>query len=166
MLFGPPFLLRCRRFKRGTCPTMNTIVFALLCGLVLPTTVAANDGWSTNQVLQICAVLQSLGSLFFGFMCLKGERSFFLFFGNFCCIVGDVVWVVMLTQQRSSTTWITFFLIMGLFNVRSLFHIFNVYRIEGCDSDSDSEEEGGNERVMPSRLVANEKLQQASKKKD
>jgi hypothetical protein len=43
-----------------------------------------------------------IGSLFFAYVGVLGEKSCFILFGNAVCVVGNLVWVIMLVDMDGS----------------------------------------------------------------
>lgn len=95
------------------------------------------------QALSIAAVIQTLGSLLFIWLGTRGEKNFFLFVGNLVCVIGCIVWVIMILEEEANMTWATFFGCLAIVNAYAFYQQFELYRTTGIfdDSDSDTDDE-------------------------
>jgi hypothetical protein len=110
---------------------------------------------SQGTILSVFAVLQICGTLGFAYLGMYTSKDFFLLLGNVVCAVGAGVWVLMLLEEEGSPSWITAFIVLGCLSVYAVVVMFNKYRREGLDSDSDDDNDAAeDEGSQPQQQLA------------
>ena len=135
--------------------------------------VAAEQGMSTQTLINIITLALILGTWFFWYTAVTAERSFFLVLGCFCCCLGDMFFGVMIIEEQGNMTWGALFLCLVLPAAHGLYAQFIKYRREGIFTDSE-EEEGGEApdiapptvggRPLPRLLAAQAQVAEAAKR--
>ncbi len=107
--------------------------------------VSANDGISTQTLVNIITVALILGTAFFWYTSVTAERSYFLVLGSFCCALGNGIFGVMIAEEQGNPTWGVAYGCLMLASVHAVYEQFVKYRRHGVFSDSDSDDEEGDD---------------------
>lgn len=120
--------------------------------------VRGDDSINTNTVVSIISVALVLGTWFFWYAGVAGERSYFLVLGCFCCALGNAIFGVMIVEEQGNPTWGAGFACLTLAALHGLYVQFQRYRREGVFSDSDSDDEEGESAPAPAAAPARSRL--------
>jgi len=148
--------------NHATYPAMQA---QRLTALVVAVTLAcarADEGMSTQTLVNIITAALILGTAFFWYTSVTAERSYFLVLGTFCCALGNAIFGVMIAEEQGNPTWGAAYGCLALGSLHGLYEQFVKYRRYGVFSDSDSDEEeeegaapqaGAQQPASGSRLV-------------
>ena len=116
----------------------------LIAAAAMQLATAESDGWTAGQVYGGVMIILFLGSLFFWFLGVHADRSFFLVLGSLCCAGGNVLFANFVTDQGGSSTVATVYVCLAMGNLYALYCQFVKYRRQGV-LDSDEDEDGEQE---------------------